>query len=236
MGLFDIFKKTTVKQNIASAPSDPRRERTLKKMRELGIDTCSWLPLMESSEEVMLKSLDEICHRAIASLLVIQVACDIGNGDYEKSVGFFTELLEKYGVSDDLNATEQSLIDGTYSEQDAVNVAWTYEAYWSLVWALGLIEDISDASVICDCELAISLVNDCETYDEFKNKCKIRNIEEILDMLDIYYNYDWACTDKRINPGTKIGSLNTDVVPERRRGLEWLISEEDDWFDISLDT
>jgi len=23
---------------------------------------------------------------------------------------------------------------------------------------------------------------------------------------------------------------------ERRRGLEWLISEESDWFDISMDT
>ena len=41
---------------------------------------------------------------------------------------------------------------------------------------------------------------------------------------------------KRINPDTPIGNLNPEVVVERRRGLEWLISEESDWYNISLDT
>lgn len=35
---------------------------------------------------------------------------------------------------------------------------------------------------------------------------------------------------------TSIGALNPEVVVERRRGLEWLFSEEEDWNDISLDT
>ena len=55
-------------------------------------------------------------------------------------------------------------------------------------------------------------------------------------MLDLFYRYDWACTEKRLNPDTPIGNLNPEVVVERRRGLEWLISEEDDWFDIPLNT
>lgn len=236
MGLLDKMKKLWGQQEATDVPSDPRRIRTHKKMEELGIAICPWLPLLENSDEVSLKGVDEVCHRAIASLLVIQIACDIGKDDEEESVKLFSQLLEKFGVRDNLNATEQKLLDGTYSEQDVTKVAWTYEAYWSLVWALGLIDDIMDASVICDCKVAIDLVNNCETYDEFKGKCKIRDIEEILDMLDIYYNYDWACTEQRIRPKTKIGKLNPDVVSERRRGLEWLISEEDDWFVISLDT
>lgn len=42
------------------------------------------------------------------------------------------------------------------------------------------------------------LVSTCKTYDDFKCKCKIRDIEEILDMLDLYYRYDWAVTEKEL--------------------------------------
>ena len=113
---------------------------------------------------------------------------------------------------------------------------WSYECYWSLVWALGLIDDIKDASGICDCKKAGSIVYDCKNYDEFKSKCKLRDIEEILDMLDLYYRYHWACVEKRIKPDTIIGSLDSEVVWERRRGLEWLVSDMEDWNKISLDT
>ena len=55
-------------------------------------------------------------------------------------------------------------------------------------------------------------------------------------MLDLYYRYSWACRENKIDSITRIGKLNPDVVIERRRGLEWLISKETDWFNISLDT
>ena len=55
-------------------------------------------------------------------------------------------------------------------------------------------------------------------------------------MLDLHYRYHWATEEKRLRPETEIKDLNPDVLMERRRGLEWLISEESDWFDISMDT
>ena len=66
--------------------------------------------------------------------------------------------------------------------------------------------------------------------------CKMHSQSEVLDMFDIYYNFQWACDDKRINPSTNCGELNGEVVMERRKALEWLISEEQDWNEISLDT
>ena len=60
-------------------------------------------------------------------------------------------------------------------------------------------------------------------------------VVQALDMLDLYYRYHWACVEKRIKPETSIGNLNPSVVVERRE-LEWLISETQDWYDISLDT
>lgn len=66
--------------------------------------------------------------------------------------------------------------------------------------------------------------------------CKLRSVEEILDMLDLYYRYHWACVEKRVRPETNIGKLNPEVVMERRKGLEWLINEINEWDEISLDT
>lgn len=220
-----------------SKTQEERRKKSNNKIKESGIACLETLPLVEDSSEVHLKSLDAICKRCIACLLSTQLACDIEEeSDYEESKKLFTSLLEGYHVKDALLKKEQKLFDGTYTKQDAVDVAWTYEAYWSLVWALGLVPDITYPYEICDCQKAITLVGDCESFDAFKKQCHLKDVEKILDMIDLYYRYHWACVEKRINPETSIGKLNPDVVVERRRGLEWLISEEADWNEISLDT
>jgi len=213
-----------------------RRAKSNELIKNMGIACFEELPMIETSTQVGLKSLDDICKRAIACLISTQVACDIANNDYEESINYFKPLLEVYGVSSGLNSLEKKLFDESYSNQDAINVGWEYEAYWALVWALSLIDDIADASNICDCKKAIELVQSKQNFDDFKKQCNLRGVEEILDMLDLYYRYHWATTEKRINPETPIGNLNPGVVVERRRGLEWLISTEKDWYDLSLDT
>ncbi|MDE5985015.1 MAG: DUF4272 domain-containing protein [Eubacterium sp.] len=232
MGLFDKFKRKSIKT------PEQRRAASNKKIKDRGIACNENLPVLEDSSQVKLKDMDEICKRAIACLLSTQIAMDADTDDYEQSKEMFYKLLKEFGVQKDLLSKEKKVFFGHYSKQDVIDVVWTYEAYWSLVWALGLIDDIGFEypKDICDCQKAISLVGDCKSYDEFKSKCKLRNTEEILDMLDLYYRYHWATTEKRIRPDTPIGELNKDVVVERRRGLEWLISDVKDWNYISLDT
>ena len=214
-----------------------RRNNSNKKIKHLGIACLETLPVIEDSTQVSLKDIDTICKRAIACLISTQLAIDISeNNDYDSSKTFFLNMLKQYGVQDNLIEKEKRIFNGKYSKQDVIDVVWSYEAYWSLVWTLGLVENIDYPNQICDCEKAIMLVSTCKTYDDFKCKCKIRDIEEILDMLDLYYRYDWAVTEKRINPDTLIADLNPDVVVERRKGLEWLIANEEDWDEISLDT
>ncbi len=145
-------------------------------------------------------------------------------------------MLEKYGVANYLNSIEEKIFAVNYSTKDVFNISWGYEIYWVLIWALGLIDDISNATNICDCQKAVGFVQTCETYEQFRNKCRLRDIEEILDMLDLYYRFHWAVTEKRINSETEISDLNPEVVLERRRGLEWLVSEEKDWYNIVLNT
>ncbi len=216
----------------------PQERKALSetKIKAQGISVFEGLPFVPSAEEVTLKSFDEICKRAIASLIMTQIACDLSENSYE-NVSFFLSMLENYGVSASLNKKEKDMLTGMVFGQNVIDVMWEYECYWSLVWALGLIDDIQDASQICDCEKAVHLVADCESYESFKNQCNPRDVEEVLDMLDLYYRYHWACVQNRhIDKNCSIGNLNEEVVYERRRGLEWLISKENDWHEIALHT
>lgn len=230
MGLFDFLNKPK------EVTPQERRSKNNEIIKKMGIACNVNLPMTESSQEVQLKDLDTIARRAVATLLIIQVACDVHNGNYDEAKEYMPQWLNKFGVMDDLLPKEKSLLEGNFTPQDAIDISWTYEAYWSLVWALGLVDDMDEPFDICDCNLAIELVTRCNTLKDFKNKCRLRNIEDILDMLDLYYRYHWACVEKQLNPETEIGYLNPGVVVERRRGLEWLFSKEADWNDISLDT
>ena len=214
-------------------------ERRLKNnefIKKQGIACYDDLPLVESSAEVKLKSIYEICNRVFTSFFAIQVAIDINNDNYEESINYFKPKIEDLNLSQYLNQKERRVFDGTYTRQDAIDLDWEYEALWSLFYALGLVDDIKNGGMLCDCEYIINTMISCKNVKDLKSRAKLRDIEEILDMLDLYYRYDWACTEKRINPNTNIGNLNPGNVIERRRGLEWLISDEDDWYNISLDT
>ena len=230
-------------KNKETSPNE-RRNNTIEKLKKLGIDFNPNLPFVESREQIKVKDLKIVKKRALACMLSIQLACSIRNGeDYKQSVDFVLKYMKNWELSmDDLLPKERLLIENNKTKencpneltmQDVTDVVWTYESYWSIIWALDLITDkeLRDASKLCNTERAMAI-----SPFIAQSEGHLRETDKILDMLDLFYCYHWACEDKRINPDTRIGELNPEVVWERRRGLEWLICDEKDWFDISLDT
>lgn len=214
-----------------------RREKNNTIISDMGITISERLMTHWEDDKVTLKDKETICKRALACFYAIQIACDIHNGNYEESIEYFKPKLEELGLIDQLNSKEKRIIDGTYSYQDAIDMDWAYESYWALCWCLGLIDDISDASEICDCNKAIKIAGryrNTKEFKEFIENCELRDKEEILDMLDLYFRFHWAIYDSRVNPDASIEDINPSVVVERRRGLEWVVSEEEDWYDLSM--
>ena len=147
MGLFDKFKK-----NKILTPQE-RRDNTIEQLQKAGIATNPHLPLLEPGEKVILKSKEEIEKRCLGSMLCIQLACSINNGEnYAEALSFVMQYLEKWHISvDDLLPKERLLIRNKHTvkdctdeltKQNIIDVVWTYETYWSLIWALDLISDI----------------------------------------------------------------------------------------------
>lgn len=211
-----------------------RREKNNKLVAKKKIAVGERVMTRWDDDSVELRNVEEICKRAAACFFVIQIACDIGNNNYEEGLNYFKPLIDHFGVADQLNSKESRIIDGTYSMQDAIDMDWAYESFWALLWCLGLVKDISDGSGVCDCQKAIDIVMSCKSVSDLVKKSKLRKKEEILDMLDLYFRYNWAINDAKVNPASSTGNLNPSTVIERRRGLEWVVSNVDDWYDLSM--
>lgn len=210
-----------------------RREKNNNLLKQNGIGYNENLKSLSEDREV--KDIDSICKRAIVCLLVIQVACDINMGnDVNKSLEVVNKLIDKFAVRNAMNSKEKRIMNGTYSTQDCYDMDWVYESYWALCWVLGLVDDISDGSNGCNCREAIRFVLSSSTFEEFKGRCKIRDTKEIFDMEDLYLRYNWVINENIINKNISVGNLDQDIVVERRRGLEWVLSDIDDWYDLPL--
>lgn len=215
-----------------------RRKATIEKLNVWGIDHCEGLPII--ADYKICKSETQICKRFITSLFFSMLACDyMQDRDYYESDGKETieRAIEDFGLRKYMFTAEKKILDAC-DEDTAINVSWTIECSYMLAWVLGVIptEEMEEPSVTLDSHDLFKFIRPFEKFEDFKDSCNLRTPSEIMDMLDLYYNYHWACVDNRINPETKCGELNEEVVMERRKALEWLICKDKDWDSISLDT
>ncbi|SDG60185.1 protein of unknown function [Fontibacillus panacisegetis] len=216
-----------------------RKEQSIAYLKDKQVPVLDTLPELPPLEEMGIRSLEEIARRAVALLIVIQYACDINqDNDLEQSKTFVLEMLDKYGVADVLTESEQELLDEEEPEhQAAVNLAWQYEAYWALLWILGLLDTLDFPDGICDCDFAINTVSNCSSFAEFVDKTSMRSAEEILDEADKIYRMHWACVNHRIQGKEAPAGISESVVMERRRGLFWALGyRNEEWDHISMDT
>lgn len=215
-----------------------RREATVKKLGFWNIDHCKGLPLIEDYK--LCKSEDQICKRFIASLFSSMLACDyLQDCDFYKTDGkkITEQAIVEFGLKNYLFPDEKKVLVEC-DEHVAVNVSWTVECSYSLAWVLGLIttEEMEAPGEPEGDHGLFQFIQPFHNFEDFKASCNLRQPSEIMDMLDLYYNYHWACVDNRLNPDTNCGELNEEVVMERRKALEWLICKDKNWDSISLDT
>jgi len=215
-----------------------RKEYSISRLKEMNIDYLENLPCTYEAKGLKMKDAKTILKRIIANVLTIQIAFQRMNAseDISDVVDYFVRIMDQYGVKNDLTELEENVIKRNVSEQELINLTWQYESCFILMWVLGIIDNLPFPSDACDVEQIIKPIAESNTFEEVLSKCKVRDIEEILDELDIEYRYHWVCVEKRcFDPNAKIGNLNSEVIYERRRALEWLFCDED-WNDISLDT
>lgn len=111
------------------------------------------------------------------------------------------------------------LYSNNITEQEIINMIWKYEAYWVLIWSLGLIPTLDFPCKTCDCNYAVEVVSKHKNFTEFLATTTLRDIDEILDEVDLIFRYDWACVDARIKGVEAPCNLDSSVVLERHKAF-----------------
>lgn len=124
------------------------------------------------------------------------------------------------------------------SEKQKINLSWRIEAIEAMFWALGLIEDLTSSSSLCDVKgiksIFISL-NDAS--DKKILSAELRPENEIIDQREQIYEQHWQVRDARIH-GRKIpDSLDSGVVYEKHYALNWVLGYMgQSWDEVTTDT
>ncbi|WP_447928958.1 DUF4272 domain-containing protein [Vreelandella sp. EE27] len=202
------------------------RQSSEKAAENLGYPINSNLPLLDPIAN--LRSKNEIVKRTLC--LYACVACSYGFSR-EKA----KKWLKKEGLYDGLSHSEFRYLDDPF-DQRASFFQWQVEALWATTWVTNHHNKL-DFSDSCSDDF-IALFPDLNTGTPstyFKDLARVRGAEEIVAALDLVYCLHWAIRDAELRGIPAPGKVPPLVVRERRRALEWIISNEG-WDDIALDT
>lgn len=218
-----------------------RKQRSIAILKEHNIPYIEHLKVAVTENEAKIKKPGEILERAIA-LFAISVYSEVmlsENRDREKAMFYVDKVNELYGVKQLFSTEEQAyLTDENATEHQCVQFVWRYETLVPLLWSLGLIEELSYPSQICDVPAIASIFWKSTSVDDLMRQAAPRADKDILDQADLILRYDWACVNARVKQEETPGGLDSGIVMERHYAFNWLVGANGnpDWDCIQTNT
>jgi len=213
------------KMKSVCTTAQERKNKSIEILVLQGVPYIEHLPLRYETEEVTPRDKREVIERAVCSFATIMSAFSIAKGEYtEERKAYMQDFFGgKHKTLNLLTPKEEKVITAQANEDEIMQAIYKYEAIWVLLWALGIVEELSFPNETCDSDLVMDamLKFRSEGLDDFMEQTTLRPIEEILQALDLHYRYHWAAVNARVN-GSDSAGIDEDIVMERRAGLEWL--------------
>ena len=227
-----ILLKTVMSETSKQKPLS-RKEKSQEILKQEGIKINFNLPNIETEEETTIRTTEEIAIRL--TILAITNFLAFDTIDSETA----SDYLNDHNLWEYVTPDEKEFIAHP-TENKKFQETWKCECIWVLLWALKLVDTLPFPNELCDLNVIPAEkypVNGDKDPNEFiKAKHEVRSKSEILDANDLYYRYDWACVDARIN-NSEMTHIHPGVVYERHYALNWLVNYMDqEWDDISCDT
>ncbi|MDY0988483.1 DUF4272 domain-containing protein [Flavobacterium sp. CFBP9031] len=191
------------------------------------------LPCVESERETTIRSAKEIAERV--SVLAVTNLVAFNTISSEEAVDY----LQNYKLWEFVTEGEKEFLANPTDDKKSYET-WKCEGIWTLMWALKKFDTLDFPNEFCDLgnisEENYPVAKDKDPFEFINTVHEVRSKKEILDAADLYYRYNWACVDERIN-GRQIENINPGIVYERQYALNWLIHYMDqDWDNVTCDT
>jgi hypothetical protein len=211
-----------------------RKNRSIRRLGELGIIVPENLPPVASEAEVELRPAREVALRAMALFLAAVRAEVIVSGRGPT----IEELKDRFPLAaTGLSAAEAEFLAAKEPDEKQIPLfSWRYESLFALQWALRMAQEMPAATKTCDVPaLARRMIRaDSERFDK---DAALRPAGEILDALDLHFRLHWAVRQARQDRKPIPGGLDGGVVYERHYALNWLIRFGDaEWDDVDTPT
>lgn len=209
-----------------SEESLARKRRTEALLDVQGIPLATDLPAITPPGEALSRSKEAVAYRTLVLLFVALK----GEGLDQTIV---ESLVEGYGLAPHFTPNEKSFMaNPAPAQQDRVDAAWRYEAAWTLLWALGYVEQLAAPDMICDVPHAVTLLK-AHTAEQFIAQARLRPVAEILEQADLAYRYQGAVADAKANGTALPAGLDPGVVYERYHALNWLAGDLEQLWDTA---
>jgi len=216
---------------ISATPiSLARKARSIQKLQQQKIPYIDHLPVIEDEQDITVREVEEAAIRAMALCLVAGLAMDL-----QRDV--FNHVIRDYQLQSAFSTQEMQFI-GTKppTEEQNIEFSWRIEAYATLAWALGYLDELPPANTPIDVAF-VSEIMRVRPRETFIAEAKLRSATEILDVLDLHYRYAWAVRELHLQQKHLPSALHPGIVFERYQALNWLVSDPDtDWDYVDLST
>ena len=201
------------------------RERSLGAARKLKFPINESLPLLDPIKSV--RTVDEVVDRLLC--LHVCAACASGLDLDEGQV-----WLKKEGLFDKLTQYELEFL--TPNPLPTALFLYRIEAIWALAWIVSLVPQLDFTKGCRDdfVEMMPELLTQ-ESSLTFREKARLRQIGEVAAACDLAHCLHWGIRQAAITGQKQPGRVHEYVVEERRRALDWFISDEP-WQEWHLDT
>lgn len=196
-----------------------------------GIFVIQHLPQIGDDSEFRLRSVEEIHRRMCGNFLYFM------RGQVAMAGAPLEDLREYYGGVpgwDHLTLAERVVVEAAEpTDEQVIESSWALEAVNVLAWAIGVTPGLPWPNSLCDLHGTIDAVRFAAPHEELAAKPLV----EVLDQADLHYRLHWACRQcVQVEGKPPPGDVDPSVVLERRRALEWLISDQCGWDDVDLST
>jgi hypothetical protein len=212
---------------------EQRKARSEARIRALGLEVNDHLPLIESDDEVALRTAEEVLRRLVALWATLGAV-------FVPENSFFREYMSEGERETWLSDRERRFLLGTdRDEREALQLGWKLECLYFLSWSAGLIPAIdiprAESSVS---EIMHLFPTDLAHPSALESSIQLRPKEEVLDWSDLLYRLHWSVRDARLRKGAEVRQVCAGAVQEWHLAVNWLTryEDEDNWDHVGTDT